>query len=202
MNYAKKYPKGTSGADKSSLLENSPRVRPIRGIGLTIDLTDTERVRAGWKQWLTDRMPFHQFGTLTLRPLHGKSCDDRFCDGLTRFGTINCRLPGVQKTEKLIATFRKLCSDSFVVEEYGARNGRRHFHYLAVDSETERYEEQYCIREMAGRYHVHHETGFTAVGFWKRFGGNVDNTHIQTYQRAIDYVLKDIHQEENRVWFG
>ncbi len=187
---------------EQGILAGSPRVRSVRGIGLTVDLTASERVRDGWRTWLTDRVPFHQFGTLTLRPLHGRTCHDRFCDGLTRFGTIDCRLPGVQKTESLISTFRKLCSDSFVVEEFGSRHGRRHFHYLAIDSETARHEEQYCLRELAGRYHVNHKAGYTAVGFWKEFAGHVDNTFIKTYQRAVDYVLKDILEEENRVWFG
>jgi hypothetical protein len=187
--------------EANAWLQDSPRTRSIRGLGLAIDLTSGERVRAGWHKWLTDRMPYGEFGTLTLAPIHGKNCRERKCDGLHRKGTINCRLPGVQKTEKLIATFRKLCDASFVVEEFGSLGGRRHFHYLSDGSTTDRYEERHCLREMGNRTHKNHDTGWNAVGFWKRFGGQVDNTFVHTYSRAVDYVLKDILKEETRVWF-
>jgi hypothetical protein len=187
--------------ERNAWLQDAPRTRPIRGMGFSIDLTHGERVRAGWKKWLTDRMPYGEFGTLTLAPVHGKNCRERKCDGIHRKGSVNCRLPGVQKTEKLISTFRKLCNTSFVVEEFGSAGGRRHFHYLSDGSTTERFEEQYCIREMGDRTHRKHDLGWNAVGFWKRFGGHVDNTFVHTYSRAVDYVLKDILKEETRVWF-
>ncbi len=187
--------------ERNAWLQDSPRTRSVRGLGLAIDLTSGERVRAGWKKWLTERMPYGEFGTLTLAPVHGKNCRERKCDGIHRKGTIYCRVPGVQKTEKLIATFRKLCDASFIVEEFGAAGGRRHFHYLSDGSTADRYEERHCLREMGNRTHKHHDTGWNAVGFWKRFGGQVDNTWVQTYSRAVDYVLKDILKEETRVWF-
>ena len=188
--------------EQNARIQDAPTVRPFGEFGRTRTNTIEERVRAGWKHWLTDELQFAEFGTLTLAAIHGKNCSQRKCDGLHRKGAIDCRLPGVQKTEKLISTFRKLCTSSFVVEEFGAAGGRRHFHYLSLGSTTDRYEEQHCLREMAGREHERHDTGWNAVGFWKRFGGHVDNTWIQTYSRAVDYVLKDIHQEESRVWFG
>lgn len=183
-------------------LANTPGRRSIGRSGLTTEFTIAERVRNGWKKWLTG-VQLPEFGTLTLRPYHGKNCRDRKCDGLTRRGSLNCRVPGVQKTQKLVDTFRKLCSGSFVVEELGTRKGRRHFHYLADGSTTDRWSEHYCLRELAERSHTHHDVGWNAVGFWKRFAGGVDNTIVESYSRAIDYVLKDINDEdETRVWFG
>lgn len=188
--------------EKLTTVPDTPRIRSVRGFGLLIDLTDAERLRAGWKQWITG-MQLPEFGTLTLESQHGKNCGDRHCDGITRRGTRDCRVPGVQKTEKLVSSFRKLCTNSFVVEELGSRNGRRHFHYLADGSQTPRYGEQHCLREMAGRVHKHHDCGWSGVGFWKEFGGRVDNTIVESYSKAIDYVLKDITEEnETRVWFG
>jgi hypothetical protein len=187
--------------EQNARIQDIPTSRPVRGVGFVRTNTAEERLRAGWKNWLSERLPMAEFGTLTLAAIHGKNCRDRKCDGLHRKGSINCRLPGVQKTEKLIATFRKLCDASFVVEEFGAAGGRRHFHYLADGGTTDRYEERYCLREMGGRTHKNHDTGWNAVGFWKKFGGRVDNTWVQTYSRAVDYVLKDILKEETRVWF-
>jgi hypothetical protein len=188
--------------EQNAWIQDPPTVRPFGRFGFTRTNTAEERLRAGWKEWLTDKLQFAEFGTLTLKAIHGKNCFERKCDGLHRKGTINCRVPGVQKTEKLISTFRKLCASSFVVEEFGSTGGRRHFHYLSAGSTTPRYEERHCLREMANRAHKRHDTGWNAVGFWKEFGGQVDNTWIETYNRAVDYVLKDITQEESRVWFG
>jgi len=187
--------------EKNATLQDSPRIRSIRGIGLAIDIKVDERVRNGWKEWIT-KLQLPEFGTLTLKSVHGPSCNDRKCDGLTRRGTVDCRVPGVQKTEKLILTFRRLCEGSFIVEELGKRQGRRHFHYLANGSTTTRWNEQHCLREMAGRTHKHHDVGWSAVGFWKTFGGSVDNTIVESYSKAIDYVLKEITDEETRVWIG
>jgi hypothetical protein len=176
--------------------------RPIGKYGHLVDLKNDERVRIGWKQWITS-MQLPEFGTLTLRAVHGKNCNDRKCNGIFPRGSINCRVPGVQKTERLVDTFRRLCTNSFVVEELGSRGGRRHFHYLADGSTADRYEERYCLPEMAGRVHDTHNTGWNAVGFWKQFGGTVDNTIVRSYSKAIDYVLKDVTEDsETRVWFG
>jgi hypothetical protein len=176
--------------------------RPIGKYGHLVDLKNDERVRIGWKQWITS-MQLPEFGTLTLRAVHGKNCNDRKCNGIFPRGSINCRVPGVQKTERLVDTFRRLCTNSFVVEELGSRGGRRHFHYLADGSTADRYEERHCLPEMAGRVHDTHNTGWNAVGFWKQFGGTVDNTIVRSYSKAIDYVLKDVTEDsETRVWFG
>lgn len=188
--------------EQNALIQDTPKIRPVGKLGFIRTNTIEERLRSGWKHWLTDELQFSEFGTLTLKPRHGKNCNQRKCDGgVTLKGSINCSVPGVQKTEKLISTFRKLCTASFIVEEFGSAGGRRHFHYLSSGSTTERYEEQHCLREMAGRTHKHHDLGWSAVGFWKAFGGHVDNTIIHTYQRAVDYVLKDITSDETRVWF-
>lgn len=175
---------------------------PAGFAGRLIRVTDQERVRSGWREWIGS-MRMVEFGTLTLAPVHHKSCSSRKCDGRKGSrGSVHCRMPGVQKTEKLIATFRKLCDRSFVVEEYGKITGRRHFHYLAAGSTTKRLGERSCLRKMAGRPHKHHDVGWTAVGFFKKFGGHVDNTVVESMKKAIDYVLKDINDEETRVWFG
>lgn len=188
--------------EANEIIQDAPKIRPVGRLGFVRTNTIEERLRNGWKYWLTDELQFSEFGTLTLAPSHGKNCNQRKCDGGVTFkGSVDCRMPGVQKTEKLIATFRKLCTASFVVEEFGTFGGRRHFHYLSAGSTTERHEERYCLREMAGRTHKHHDLGWTAVGFWKAFAGHVDNTYIQSYSRAVDYILKDITKEETRVWF-
>lgn len=185
---------------KNAEMEDA-RYRGFR-FGLVRDLSVAERVRNGWKKWIAGMPEFAEFGTLTLRPVHGSACSDRHCDGLTRRGTISCRVHGVQKTENLVKTFRKLCGASFVVEELGSRKGRRHFHYLANGSTDVRPGERHCLREMAGRFHKKHDVGWNAVGFWKKFAGSVDNTVIESLTKSIDYVLKDINNEETRVWFG
>jgi hypothetical protein len=52
--------------ERNARLQDSPTVRPFGEFGLTRTNTAEERLRTGWKEWLTDKLQFAEFGTLNV----------------------------------------------------------------------------------------------------------------------------------------
>lgn len=166
--------------------------------GLTVrrDGTVAERVRGNLTRWIGDLHDFRSFGTLTLKTSHEQGCPcnrthhprhENHCNGTTNRLRASCRVPGVQQTETLVQAFIKHTDAVVVAEEFGAAHFRRHFHYVANGDETLR-QPTWCFPCLRGKSgHTH-----TAVGFWRKYGGLVDRTQIDSTVKAIDYVLKAV----------
>lgn len=176
-------------------MEKRLEERPIfGGLGVWRQSTGAERVRDSFSDWIVS-MQFSEFGTLTLRTAHGKSCAERHCDGITIRGTPDCRVPGMQKTAKLVNTFRHLCRRSFVVEEYGSDKGRRHFHFVGDDAAKIRRGKRGCIRCLELKCHTRHNDGYTAVGWWLAQSHSAEVETVYSPRKAADYVTKEISDD-------
>lgn len=195
----RKYRKDARIAHKAETMANeSDRWNALSGgFGAWRNDRLAARLRHDLERWVA-AMRHPEFGTLTLRTRHGGSCPcrqphdaqhSRHCDGLNVRRTRDCRVPGVQRSETLVKAWLHLTDSALVVEEFGDTKGRRHFHYLASGSETHRAGFGSCFPCMAGLTATDHG-GHSANDFWRRYGGRVDSTLIDTPMRAVEYVLK------------
>jgi len=185
-----------------------------------------EEMRANWTRFILS-LRLTSFGTLTLRSRHGQNCPRVWFKGVQKFvcdggipelrGTPRCRVPGVQRTETLVRGWLASVDAAFVVEEFGTAKGRRHFHYLAVGTETLRTESGKCVLCMANIPHNVGKRLRTANKFWRDYGGFVDEKPvIDDPKKCAEYVTKyldkgmtdeygndddDEHDEQTRYWY-
>lgn len=166
--------------------------------GLTVrrNSANAELVRSSLAHWASSLRHFDEFGTLTLRTIHGKGCPcgpahsvrhEGHCTGTDVRREADCGVPDVRTSGQLVEAFLSLCDAAIVAEEFGAARGRRHFHFVAIGAEKARKTE--CFQCLAGvRTHRTH----SGIEFWTEYGGHVDNTRLESPTKAIRYVTKAV----------
>ena len=141
-------------------------------------------------------MQFDTFGTLSLASRHRSKCPDPLGCRPSKPARYNCYyVPGVQKTEYFVQRFLQQRPNSVVVEEHGSIRGRKHFHILQRDSDSQEalwrtYEawKSYGIAEVEPiKRNVGKAIAYVLKYFWKS-------------QKETEYESTDIG--ESRIWFG